>query len=201
MSEILYTILAAITFLIPGFITTSILKRVIPVKNKEYKTQIFENFIYSFLNMFLWSMLIYKIVIEFDWWKEHYVWLWVTTLLIIFLSPIGMALVIILLKDKDISRRFCEYFELSFVDTDPSAWDYKFKNIKSEWVLLTLSDGKNIAGYIGENSFMSSNIEERDLYIDEVYDLNSDGEWQRRNRTDGVWIKADEIKSIEFFKN
>lgn len=53
MKDILYTIIAAIAFLIPGFIVTSITKRVIPIVDKEYKTKILENFIYSFLNIFL----------------------------------------------------------------------------------------------------------------------------------------------------
>lgn len=56
MKDILYTIIAAIAFLIPGFIVTSITKRVIPIVDKEYKTKILENFIYSFLNIFLWSI-------------------------------------------------------------------------------------------------------------------------------------------------
>ena len=55
MEEILYTIIMAIAFLIPGFIITSINKRVIPIVDKEYKTKLFENFIYSFLNIFLFN--------------------------------------------------------------------------------------------------------------------------------------------------
>ena len=40
---------------------------------------------------------------------------------------------------------------------------------------------------------------ERDLYIDEVYEIDEKGVWTKRERTDGIWLKNEEIKSIEFF--
>lgn len=199
MENILYTIIAAIAFLIPGFIVTSITKRVIPIIDKEYKTRILENFIYSFLNIFLWTIPIYKIYLNKEWWYKNYSLLWIVGLLIIFLSPIVMALIIILFNQYEISRKICEYFNIPSIDTEPSAWDFKFKQIKGEWVLITLSDKRTIAGFIGRNSFISSNSKERDLYIDEVYEIDEKGEWKKRKRTDGIWLKNEEIKSIEFW--
>lgn len=199
MEEIIYTIIAAIAFLIPGFIVTNITKRVIPLVDKEYKTKIFENFIYSFLNIFLWSIPIYRIYLSIEYWKENYVLLWIASFLIIFLSPIAIALIIILINKYEIIRKVCEYFNISPVDTEPSAWDFKFKQIKGEWVLITLSDKRMVAGFIGINSFISSNSKERDLYIDEVYEIDENGLWKKRKRTDGIWLKNEEIKSIEFF--
>lgn len=200
MEEILYTIIMAIAFLIPGFIITSINKRVIPIVDKEYKTKIFENFIYSFLNIFLWSIPIYKIYLNIDWWHKNYTLLWIVGVLIIFLSPMTIALVVILFNRHEIFRKICEYFSLPSVDTDPSAWDFKFKQIQGEWVLITLSDNRTIAGFVGKNSFISSNAKERDLYIDEVYEINKNNEWHKTKRTDGIWLRSGEIISIEFFK-
>ena len=199
MNDILYTIIAAIAFLIPGFVVTSITKRVIPIVDKEYKTIILENFIYSFLNIFLWSIPIYKIYLNIEWWHENYALLWIVGLLIIFLSPIVIAMIIILFNKYEIYRKICEYFNISSIDTEPSAWDFKFKQIECEWVSITLSDKRTIAGFIGRNSFISSNSKERDLYIDEVYEIDEKGVWTKRERTDGIWLKNEEIKSIEFF--
>lgn len=200
MKDILFTIIAAIAFLIPGFIITSSTKRVMPIVEKEYKTRIFENFIYSFLNIFLWSIPIYKIYLNIEWWKKEYILLWIIALLIIFISPVTIALIIIILNKKETLRRICGYFDINFIDTEPSAWDFKFKDMENEWVIITLSNEKVIAGFIGKNSFISSNSKERDLYIDEVYKINKYGEWTKRNRTNGIWIKNEEIKSIEFLK-
>lgn len=201
MNNILYTIISAIAFLIPGFITTYIIRRVIPKVDKDYKTSVLENFIYSFLNIFLWAIPIYKIYINIGWWNKKILLLWLVCLLIIFVSPIIIASVIIIFYQKEVFRKLCQYFNISSIDTEPSAWDFKFKKIENEWVIITLKDKTTIGGYIGVNSFISSNCKERYLYIDEQYEISKNGEWKKVNRTDGIWIKNDEIKYIEFLKN
>lgn len=201
MNNILYTIISAIAFLIPGFITTYIIRRVIPKVDKDYKTSVLENFIYSFLNIFLWAIPIYKIYINIGWWNKKILLLWLVCLLIIFVSPIIIASVIIIFYQKEVFRQLCQYFNISSIDTEPSAWDFKFKKIENEWVIITLKDKTTIGGYIGVNSFISSNCKERDLYIDEQYEISKNGEWKKVNRTDGIWIKNDEIKYVEFLKD
>lgn len=201
MNNILYTIISAIAFLIPGFITTYIIRRVIPKVDKDYKTSVLENFIYSFLNIFLWAIPIYKIYINIGWWNKKILLLWLVCLLIIFVSPIIIASVIIIFYQKEVFRELCQYFNISSIDTEPSAWDFKFKKIENEWVIIKLKDKTTIGGYLGVNSFISSNCKERYIYIDEQYEISENGEWKKVNRTDGIWIKNDEIKYIEFLKN
>ncbi len=200
MEEIIYTIMAAVAFIIPGSIVISITRRVIPKKENEYNTKILEYFIYSFLNFFMWSILIYNIYSNINSWKEHYVLLWLTLFMIIFLSPAAIALIVIQIAQKDIIRKVCIYFNLTSVDTDPSAWDFKFKNISSEWVIVTLKNDKIISGFLGSLSYISQNEKERDIYISEVFEIDENNKWTRKKNTDGILIKAEEIKYIEFFK-
>ena len=134
MENILYEIIVAIAFLIPGFIVTWITRKVIPVGDKEYKVKIFENFIYSFINIFLWAIPIYKIYLNINWFKTNYIILWIIVFVIIFLSPIVIASIIIVLNQYEVFRRLCKYFNISSVDTDPSAWDFKFRHIENEWI-------------------------------------------------------------------
>ena len=200
MEEIIYTIMAAVTFIIPGSIVISITRRVIPKKENEYNTKILEYFIYSFLNFFMWSILIYDIYSNIDSWKEHYVLLWLTLFMIIFLSPAAIALIVIQIDQKDIIRKICIYFNLTSLDTDPSAWDFKFKNISSEWVIVTLKNDKIVSGFLGSLSYISQNEKERDIYISEAFEIDENNKWTRKKNTDGILIKAEEIKYIEFFK-
>lgn len=200
MEEIIYTIMAAVAFIIPGSIVISITRRVIPKKENEYNTKILEYFIYSFLNFFMWSILIYNIYSNINSWKEHYVLLWLTLLMIIFLSPVAIALIVIQIAQKDVIRKICIYFNLTSVDTEPSAWDFKFKNISSEWVIVTLKNDKIISGFLGSLSYISQNEKERDIYISEVFEIDENNKWTRKKNTDGILIKAEEIKYIEFFK-
>ncbi len=200
MEEIIYTIMAAVAFIIPGSIVISITRRVIPKKENEYNTKILEYFIYSFLNFFMWSILIYNIYSNINSWKEHYVLLWLTLLMIIFLSPVAIALIVIQIAQKDVIRKICIYFDLTSVDTEPSAWDFKFKNISSEWAIVTLKNDKIISGFLGSLSYISQNEKERDIYISEVFEIDENNKWTRKKNTDGILIKAEEIKYIEFFK-
>lgn len=200
MEEIIYTIIAAVAFVIPGSIVTSITRRVIPKGENEYNTKILEYFIYSFFNFFIWSILIYNIYSNIDCWKEHYVLLWLVMFIIIFLSPTVIALVIIFIAQKDVIKKICTHFNLASVDIEPSAWDFKFKNISSEWVIVTLKDDNIIAGFLGSDSYISQNEKERDIYINEVFEIDKNNKWTKKKNTDGILIKAEEIKSIEFFK-
>lgn len=192
--------MAAVAFIIPGSIVISITRRVIPKKENEYNTKILEYFIYSFLNFFMWSILIYNIYSNINSWKEHYVLLWLTLFMIIFLSPVAIALIVIQIAQKDVIRKICIYFNLTSVDTEPSAWDFKFKNISSEWVIVTLKNDKTISGFLGSLSYISQNERERDIYISEVFEIDENNKWTRKKNTDGILIKAEEIKCIEFFK-
>ena len=121
--------------------------------------------------------------------------------MIIFISPIAIAGLIIIINKYQLFKKICTYFNINALDTDPSAWDFKFKNIKSEWVIVTLNDNKNVKGFLGENSFISQYSKGRDLYIDKVYEMKPNGIWNKRKGTDGIWIKGEEIKSIEFLKS
>ena len=92
------------------------------------------------------------------------------------------------------------YFDINLIELEPSAWDYKFSKIEAEWVIVTLTDDSVIAGFMGGLSFASSNEGERDIYINEVYKIDDDNNWKIQTDTNGILIKAENIKYIEFFK-
>lgn len=62
-----------------------------------------------------------------------------------------------------------------------------------------MKDGKKVAGMFGKTSYAAP-TDERDLYIQEVYDMVKSGtRWQKIDRSPGIWIKGEEIKTIEFW--
>lgn len=65
--------------------------------------------------------------------------------------------------------------------------------------MVKLKDGTKFAGYCGGRSFISSVPEERDIYVEESYDLSDDDEWKPRPGK-SLLIAAGEISTIEFFK-
>lgn len=78
-----------------------------------------------------------------------------------------------------------------------SAWDWRFTDCPTCWVMVVLKDGTKWAGHLGENSFMSSDRGERDLYIEDVYQVGADDKWSPKGS--GVWIAHGEVQTIEFW--
>ena len=200
MYENMVTILFAIGFIIPGFIVISILNRVIPNQKKEYKYSILEFFIYSSLNAMIWAIPFYKIIIKNKAFFTHLEWTWLFICIIIFISPVTIALIILLINQKKLLEKFCQKLNIKLIEIEPSAWDFKFSNINSEWVIITLKNNERVAGFMGNSSCASSNIQERDIYISEVFTIDEEKNWHKVDGTDGIWIKSEEIRYIEFIK-
>lgn len=200
MEEILCTVLLSIAFIVPGFIITSIKNSIIANKDKEYSVKLIDFFVYSFFNLFLWAIPLYAMYTNLEFFKEHYIICWILLLLIIFVSPVVISLVIIIINKKEVIRNIFSGFGINTIEPEPSAWDFKFSNMKSEWVIVTLKDDKIISGFMGSDSCASSNENNRDLYINEVYLINN-GKWEKVKNTDGILIKQEEIKYIEFFND
>jgi len=200
LTEILYTLILGIAFIIPGFIITSIKNKIIPTQNKEYKVKIVEFFVYSFVNLFLWGMPLCKMYKNINWYREHYCITWGILLLIIFVTPIVISGIVVFINKKDVIRKFLSKISINVIEAEPTAWDFKFANMEVEWVIVTLNNNKTVAGYMDDNSCASSNENDRDLYIKEVYKIDDNGKWKRVENTDGILIKAEQVKYIEFFK-
>jgi hypothetical protein len=86
---------------------------------------------------------------------------------------------------------------LTIIHPVPTAWDWKFSCIKECWVLVTLKNETKWRGVLGENSFISSSAQERDIFIEKVFTVDKNGNWVER--TSGVLITHDQIETIEFW--
>lgn len=120
------------------------------------------------------------------------------TLVVIFAIPALLGSMLGLSAQKGWTRRSLSYFGLTVVHEVPSAWDWKFSGTRSpEWVFIVLKNGTKFAGFFGKNSFASSDGKDRDLYIQETYDVDENNRWTPRES--GTLFVADEISTIEFF--
>jgi hypothetical protein len=64
-------------------------------------------------------------------------------------------------------------------------------------VLVVLKDGTKFGGRFGAQSFASSDGKERDVYIEQVYEIDKYDLWTPSDQ--GVLILASEIRTIEFW--
>ena len=117
---------------------------------------------------------------------------------LIFVGPALLGLLLGVNIQKDLFRRVLQYCGLNPIHVIPTAWDWKFGNMTDEWVLVTLKDGTRFAGFCGGKSFMSSDPNERDLYIQWIYDIDDQNNWTPRG-DNSVLIAAGEVQTIEFW--
>ncbi|MCY3751448.1 MAG: DUF6338 family protein [Gammaproteobacteria bacterium] len=117
---------------------------------------------------------------------------------LIFIGPALLGLLLGVNIQKDLFRRALKYCGLNPIHVIPTAWDWKFGNMTEQWVLVTLKDGTRFAGFCGDESFMSSDPSERDIYIQWTYDIDDQNKWSSRGES-GVLIAAAEVQTIEFW--
>ena len=80
---------------------------------------------------------------------------------------------------------------LRLVHNTPTSWDWRFARCETaRFVMVTLTDGAKFAGIFGVNSFASTDPTERELYIEEMMDLDENGVWKYREEPEGVLISA-----------
>ena len=117
---------------------------------------------------------------------------------LVFAGPAVLGLVLGINIQENLFRRLLQRCGLNPVHVIPTAWDWKFGNMTEQWVLVTLKDGTRFAGFCGSDSFMSSDPAERDIYIQQVYDVDDDNNWSSSGEK-ALLITADEVQTVEFW--
>jgi hypothetical protein len=83
------------------------------------------------------------------------------------------------------------------------AWDWRFSQLSRSglgaWVRIRLKeDAGTVVGPFGPDSVASSDKSTRDIYLEEVWRVDDEGQPVARTQA-GMWIAGDEVLSIEFF--
>ena len=123
-------------------------------------------------------------------------------ILLTVVGPALLGLVLGISTQKQFAKRLSEKLGLTIVHVIPAAWDWRFSNLPrgGMFVMVTLKGGQTVAGFFGRSSFASSDSGERDIYIEEEYEVAESGEWTPRSAKIGIFIAASEIRHIEFWE-
>lgn len=115
----------------------------------------------------------------------------VMALLLLFVIPIAGALAEYWLRNRGWR------FRLSY-DPTPRAWDFAFAGVEPTFVRLLTSDGKWLGGWYGENSFVSSFPEPREIFIERAHEIKPDGTFGRKQPgSNGLYVRCDDIRAVE----
>lgn len=120
-------------------------------------------------------------------------------LALIIVVPAIVGLVLGALAQNDVFRRLLQWLRINPVHVTPAAWDYTFARLRGDhFVMVTLSDGSTVGGIYGSHSFASSDPTERDLLLQEIYDVDS-GSWRKRPEHQAILIPSKEIKHVQIW--
>jgi hypothetical protein len=188
-----------IAFIVPGLIMVFVRSQMTTGRMSPPKE--------SYLIYFTLSIIYYAIIFPFiiQSLRPHadsFFAMYISWLLIILIIPFELGLLMGFDARFGWIRRMFSRLGLSVViHAIPTAWDYKFLQLKyPEFVLVTLKDGTKFAGFLGAGSFISSDQSERDLYLEKVYDLDEHSNWIDKG-DQRLLIAAGGISTIQFWPN
>ena len=118
---------------------------------------------------------------------------------LLFVGPVILGVALGIGSRASIAHRVARRLGLQTVHPMPSAWDYRFSTGRTGHLLVTLKGGIRFAGYCSDQSFMSSDPLERDLLIEEIYDIDDNNRWIIQPGKSAL-IAGGEISTIEFFE-
>lgn len=199
MLEIVNSVFLVIVFLVPGFVFRSVEGQFIYL-DKRLEWQKFalglltrSTFVYSCFSPFIlqgWE----------ERWHETYFGLAAAFL---FAIPAAMGFLIGVIRQKklipDLIRKMrLDTFEKHHI---PTAWDYLFSEVGPTWVIVTLKDGTKYRGFFGPDSYVSSDPDERDLYISHAFIERGKGEFEIVPNTKGIYFKDDAVSIVELIEH
>ncbi len=181
-------------FIVPGLIIQFVRAQFLTGRTPKHSESILSHLILS-LVYFAFVLPFSKLLIsvEYNWTGEILLWL-----AILLLGPVVFGLIIGLVTQKEWIKKIGNKIGISTVHVIPSAWDWKFGRMQEQYIMVTLKNGSKIAGFCGKESFISSDPNERDLYIERIYDLDEDNTWSI-DKGKSILISQGEIRAIEFW--
>lgn len=192
------TVYIAIFFLVPGYIFLTFRNQFVAGQDRLGSEQLLAFITYSALNLALFGWILFAIPRRADDWVVVLTWVFV-----LLIGPAVLGFVSGMWTQKEWGGRLYEFFGLSLVHPTARSWDWVFHRVDPCFVLVTLKDGSQCAGYWGVNaagtqSFASSDPKERDLYISQVFEISDEGPWRPTPKS--IFIAAGEIRTVDFIQ-
>lgn len=193
------TLYFIVSVLVPGFIYHGVLTNFVALRRYKDKEALILRFLTATaFNYALCSPFIYLLVFGLIF-SGHPIWQALCWFGIVFVSPVILAVLHARIIQKDGLRRLYLLLGLRSISPIPTGWDWIFSTTEPCYVLITLRDGTEIAGYFGRRSMASSEPEHKDIYIERVYRIPSGGgPWEEVERSLGMHVDGSQIAYIEF---
>lgn len=186
-------LLLFVLFIMPGFISMRVYRLFHPTADKDTSKVLIDVVSYSCINYSFLLIPIYLIETG-KVFNTHPFWYYIFYFFVLIIMPLTLPIVFLWLRRRKIIRRFLPH-------PMARAWDYFFSTNQSCWVLVTLKNGKKYGGFYGFNSFASGSPEPEQIYLEQHWALDDDGDFDHElTDTLGIVILTNEIESVEFIR-
>lgn len=182
-----------VIFVFPGLVSMHMYRLLMPAREVQWSTAIFEGIFYSIINFAICLPILITITAE-SFLENHKGWFMLGSLFVLLIGPsIWPFALIKLLKIPKLTK----WFQLPY----PTAWDAFFDRRQQCFMIIHLKNGKSIAGYYGPTSYSTSFPRDGDLYLSAVYKLDQNGKFEGPSvpNTRGLLIRKNEYSYIELF--
>lgn len=195
------TIFYTSVFIVPGYLLYSTIEALTPRMKSNLADNILKFLTITLIHYILWSWPIW-LMFNNTFFQEYYFVTFILAIIIVIISPCLLGLIVTKLHQKKTIINILIMLGYNPINPIPTAWDYKLSKMKEiTWIIVGLKDDKKFYGKFSTKSYASSKESERDIYIEEVFALEKGGCWKKHANTDGVLIKGDQIRFIEFINN
>ncbi len=127
---------------------------------------------------------------------------WTISLLEYAVLPAIIAVVGAYAVQGEWDYKLADRFKLQLAHHIPAAWDYTFDLIRSgAYLLVTLNDDTVVRGRYTGDSFSSTNKDERDLLLAQVWQADENGVWSEKTPKRSIFLCGGDIRHIEIYKD
>lgn len=179
-------------FFIPGFISIKAYQLLVATEKLKFADIFAEAVCYSAINFafFFWVIILIN---NNGFQNIHPFWYYFILTCIIFITPILWAILYLRVAKWKPLRKY-------LISPIKNAWDFYFDQRKSCWVIINLKTDEKVGGSYSGKSFASSFPSKEQIYLEELWEIDKNGKFIKKlDRTNGILILGDQIKSIEFY--
>ena len=159
------------------------------------------SWIFAVLNSFLtiyWAVLFLAsdMLIAIGFWWDGSTLSTLRWLVFLVILPVIVGVITGVVSNRTLLYKSLKKVRLNPIHPTPSAWDWTFSDLNEQYVLVKLKNGAMFGGFLGADSFISSDPNERDMYIEEIFEIDDKDKWVTNGH--GVYLTGRNISSIEF---
>lgn len=186
-------LLLFVLFIMPGFISMKIYSLFHSSADRDTSKLLIDAVSYSCINYAFLIVPIYAVETNNIYSTYPFLY-YLFFFFVLIVLPVVLPILLLVIRN-------CQYIRKYLPHPTGRPWDYFFSKNQCCWVLVTLKSGKKYGGLYGYASFASGSPEPEQIYLEQHWALNEDGDFDHKYQdTLGVVILTSEIESVEFIK-